>query len=251
MGIYDFALFTGHGQYGIAYDPGSVGIKNGGRIEEHHIAALLVAAAKVYLDKTEKNILYGVNNYKNNLLNGHTITSKSALSVHLNSVGNPSVCGTEVWVPAKESYLMHDESLCSGIASCLGTPDRGLRSSNFDLPPGNWVPRVHGTSVDFKDYYGEIRTAWNYGVALSILETGFISHEPEIHNILGKVNEIGRLIAKYACDCMGVAFPEDTPSVSEPNYKNEYNNLFNKYTELLVELHELRDKVQKIKDIVR
>lgn len=244
MGNYDFALFTGHGQInGGGYDGGAIN----GTYVEHEIASKIVAEAKKYLDKTGKSILYGVNNYKNYCLNGHSIAAKCALSVHLNSVGNKEVTGTEVWVPAKETYLQADFELVEKVSGILKTNNRSVRSKNFDTD--NWLYRTNGVAQNYTDWMGEIRDAWQRGIALSLLEVGFISNDGEAPNVVRNIAAIGKAVAEYCCKCMGV----ECPVIDSPITNREalYNDMKQKYENLLVETNTLRGKIQSVKDIVR
>lgn len=206
---YDFALFVGHGDG----DPGATN-KN---FNEHDIAQHIVNVAKSYLDNTNKKILYGVNNYKNKLLAGATIESKSALSVHLNSAGDVTAKGTEIWAPARESFLKYDFTLVENISKIINTNNRSVRSKNYDESKG-WNYRNTGYSLNYTDWMSEVRDAWSRGISLSLLEVGFISNTNEAQTIVNNINRIGREVAIYACSCMGISVPE-FPKQKEKLYR--------------------------------
>ena len=192
--IYNSFVFTGHGTSEVtgAYDPGATSGKN----VEHDIAKQIVQASKKYLDTLSLNIHYDENNFSDNDLANNTYTAKSGLSVHINAGGGT---GVEVYVPLKELYLDADFTICSDISKLLGIPNRGVKSRVYDT--GNTYIRVNGVMSSGKDYYKEIRDAWNNGISLSILEVGFID-TGDIDKIKAHIDELGYYVAKYiALNC--------------------------------------------------
>lgn len=193
MTTYNSFIFEGHGTSEVdgSYDPGAT--SQGSR--ENDLADAIVAAARAELQSNPKtkhlSIHYDEQNYIDNDTTGNTYTSKSGISVHINAGGG---VGPEIWVPCKESYLGADFTIVANIAGILGTPNRGVKSRDYDSE--NSFQRTNGVKLGYKDYYKEIRQAWEKGFSLSILEVGFIDSS-DLAKIKSKIKEIGFEVARY------------------------------------------------------
>lgn len=193
MPTYNSFIFTGHGKSEVngSYDPGA---SSQGTVE-NDLAGLITAAARAELQTNPQtkhlSIHYDEQNYVDNDTLGNTYTSKSGISVHINAGGGT---GTEIWVPCKELYLGADFSLVSNISGVLGIPNRGVKSRDYDSE--RTFIRTNGVSLGYKDYYKEIRQAWEKGISLSILEVGFIDTS-DLAKMKAKIKEVGFEVAKY------------------------------------------------------
>ena len=76
--------------------------------------------------KDKFSVQYGENNYEDNLLTGHTIKGKFAVSIHLNA-SNGQGKGAECYVPLGESYFVIEQEILNGLAQ-LGLTNRGVKS---------------------------------------------------------------------------------------------------------------------------
>lgn len=186
MATYDIALFKGHGKgYDGSFDPGATS----GSITEYATVSSIVDAALVHLKRAGVTVLTGEQNYKNELLNGHTITSKCAYTVHINSGGGSR---SETFVPLGEKYFTTEAAIQSRLAT-LGIPNGGVKSRDYNTE--QFIVRTNGVALSGTDYYKENRQAWGKGVSLTILEVGFIDTN-DINIILKNTEEIGFIIAQ-------------------------------------------------------
>lgn len=208
MATYNSFIFEGHGhsEKNGNFDPGAT--HNG--VTEHSLVEAIVNEAKRYLDKTKLNIHYDENNFIDVDVAGNTYTSKCGISVHINSTHGAS--GVECYVPMGEKYIKFDEDICSAIASKLNIPNRGVRSRDYDS--GTYHKRINGKPLNGKDYYGEIREAWNRGISLCILEVGFIQND--LSKIQSNIKYLGYLVAKYIANANDVSITEDKPTAPTP-----------------------------------
>lgn len=194
MASYNSFIFTGHGISEVdgSYDPGA----SAQGAKENDLAKLITSAAKQELQTNPQtknlSIHYDEQNYIDNDTSGNTYTSKSGISVHINAAGGAS--GTEIWVPCKETYLETDFALVANVSGVLGIPNRGVKSRDYDSEGS--FKRTNGVALGYKDYYKEIRQAWENGLSLSILEVGFID-SGDLGKMQSKVKEIGFEVAKY------------------------------------------------------
>lgn len=213
MANYDLGLFKGHGQG----DCGAVG--NG--YQEHERASVLVDKIAVHLKAKGLNVHTAVNNYVNVYPNSNTYSKKFALSIHLNSATDSSAVGSEILVPCGEKYLDQEVEILKGLEN-LGFRNRGLKSRDYDSEA--WYQRSNGTALSGKkDYYKEIRTAWNKGVSLSILEICFISNKGDIDRFNANIDKIALIIANAilkTCGLAQISAPTPTPPPSSTNNSN-------------------------------
>lgn len=213
MATYNSFIFTGHGKSEIngSYDPGA----SAQGTKENDLAGLITAAARAELQSNPKtkhlSVHYDEQNYVDNDTSGNTYTSKSGISVHINAGGGT---GTEIWVPSKESYLGADFSIVANIASALGVPNRGVKSRDYDTE--KTFQRTNGQALGYKDYYKEIRQAWERGISLAILEVGFID-TGDLSKMKAKVKEIGFEVARYIAIANDIELSKYVaPTVSKP-----------------------------------
>lgn len=198
MANYQAALFNGHGYSEVTggYDPGAVN----GSVKENDLARAINAEAKKYLDTIGLNIHYDENNYTDKDLAGNTYSTNTALVTHINAGGGRR---SELYAPAKEKHLDSDFQLLKDLES-IGLTNGGVKSRDYDSEDTFF--RKNGVALNFGDYYGEIRDAWNRGVSLSIFEVGFID-STDLSIIQNNIKYIGYCVAKYIATNCGVALP--------------------------------------------
>lgn len=196
MANYDSFLFIGHGQIsGGGFDPGATG--NGKR--EYDMAKQIVTIAKSYLAPLKLNIQFGEQNYENNLTKGNTYNAKWGMSVHINSGGGH---GAEMLVPSGEKYFAFESEMLSEMNK-LGFTNRGIKSRNYDTDA--WYQRQEGVPLGFKNWFKEIRQAWEQSPAcsLTIFEVGFIDNAADVNRIVANYDNIGFIVAKYIAKACG------------------------------------------------
>lgn len=209
MTKYNSFIFTGHGKSEVngSYDPGA----SAQGIKENDLAKLITTAAKEELQSNPKTkhlvIHYDEQNYIDNDTRGNTYTSKSGISVHINAGGGT---GTEIFVPSKESHLETDFEIVSNISKLLGIANRGVKSRDYSSE--KTFQRTNGKALNYKDYYKEIREAWDNGLSLSILEVGFIDTK-DLDKMKAKVKDIGFEVAKYIAKANDIIL---TPYIAPP-----------------------------------
>lgn len=219
MATYDFSVFAGHNKSknGV-YDPGAC--YNG--MEEAYFTKII--AAEVYnLLKDKFSVQYGENNYEDNLLTGHTIKGKFAVSIHLNA-SNGQGKGAECYVPLGESYFVIEQEILNGLAQ-LGLTNRGVKSRDYHTEA--YSQRYGGIKSSGLDYYREIRQAWEKGISLTIIEVGFIDSN-DINIIKANISKIAFIIASAIAKEYGkVLTPveEEKPPINDSG-ANDKDTLF-------------------------
>ena len=182
--MYDIFIFRGHGNG----DCGAVG--NG--YTEEQVAQLIVNLLVKKLRSKGVNVHTNganQNNYQNCCLGSYKY--KFGYSIHLNSA-SASASGIEAYVPLGEKYLKLEEDILKEISNKLSIPNRGVKSRNYDTEQISF--RQNGSPSTGKDYYKEIREAWQKGISLTILEVGFINSN-DVHKIIQYQEEITTIIA--------------------------------------------------------
>lgn len=190
--MYDIFIFRGHGNG----DCGAVG--NG--YTEEQVAQLLVNLLVKKLRGRGVNVHTNTstqNNYQNCCLGSYKY--KFGYSIHLNSASS-SASGIEAYVPLNEKYLKLEEDILKQVSNKLGIPNRGVKSRNYDTEQISY--RVNGSPSTGKDYYKEIREAWQKGISLTILEVGFINSN-DVHKIIQHQEEITTLMANVILKELG------------------------------------------------
>lgn len=190
--MYDIFIFRGHGNG----DCGAVG--NG--YTEEQVSQLIVNLLVKKLRSKGVNVHTNAsnqNNYQNCCLTSYKY--KFGYSIHLNSAGS-SASGIECYVPLGEKYLKLEEDILKQVSSKLNIPNRGVKSRNYDTEQISY--RVNGSPSTGKDYYKEIREAWQKGVSLTILEVGFINSN-DVHKIIQYQEEITTIIANVILKELG------------------------------------------------
>lgn len=206
MAQYDIALIKGHGSYGSSYDPGAVaqGYK------EQDIVSSIVDKAAALLKNAGIRVLVGENNYQNNVLNGHTLTSKCAYEIHCNAGGGAR---TELFVPKGEKYFATEHAIGKGMVA-LGIPYYQIKSRDYDSEA--FIGRTDGIALGGTDWYKVIRNAWKQGISLTIFETGFID-STDINVLANKQSEIAFLLAsELAKLCDKTISKPVTPTQAKP-----------------------------------
>ena len=190
--MYDIFIFRGHGNG----DCGAVG--NG--YTEEQVAQLLVNLLVKKLRSRGVNVHTNAsnqNNYQSCCLNSYKY--KFGYSIHLNSAA-AAASGIEAYVPLGEKYLKLEEDILKQVSNKLNIPNRGVKSRNYDTEQISY--RVNGTPSTGKDYYKEIREAWQKGISLTILEVGFINSS-DVHKIIQYQEEITTIIANVILKELG------------------------------------------------
>lgn len=190
--MYDIFIFRGHGNG----DCGAVG--NG--YTEEQVAQLIVNLLVKKLRSKGVNVHTNAgnqNNYQNCCLSSYKY--KFGYSIHLNSA-SASASGIEAYVPLGEKYLKLEEDILKQVSNKLNIPNRGVKSRNYDTEQISY--RVNGSPSTGKDYYKEIREAWQRGISLTILEVGFINSN-DVHKIIQYQEEITTIIANVILKELG------------------------------------------------
>ena len=163
---YDLYFFSGHGD-------GDCGAVGQGTTEETVVKRMTKEIVKMLVDKGLKVHTNGnKNNYKDNLLQGHTYKYKFGYTLHLNSSTNNKANGIEIIVPAGEKDITLDLDIIKSLNKYF--MPRGVKSRHYDNEM--FYNRVNGENYQFKDYYREIRNAWQQGVSGGIIELCFLSN---------------------------------------------------------------------------
>lgn len=222
MANYDGFCFAGHGVSEVngSYDPGATN----GSVKENDISRQLRDRAIALVEN--RNIHSDEQNYVDNDLKGNTYAYKCGVSIHINAGGGT---GVEAFVPCKEKYLSSDINLCKNIAMDLNIPSRGVKSR--DYTSGITYNRTDGVSLNYNDYYKEIRDAWNQGISLTILEVGFIDTS-DLSKIQNNIDKIARRIAEYLAEnykttVKQATTPTKPPTTSTPNKTATYRVIVN------------------------
>lgn len=207
--IYDSFIFEGHGLSEVTgkFDSGAVN----GSVTENYLVDAISKSAKKYLDKTGLTIHYDENNFTDKDLAGNTYSFKFGVELHINSANGAS--GVEIFVPCKEKSVKSDIKLCADIATTLGIPNRGVKSKDYNS--GKTFTRTDGQALNYTDYYGAIRDAWNRGVSLALIEFGFIQND--LSKLQANIDNLGYLVAKYIAENCNktVSKPSDSSQVTE------------------------------------
>lgn len=216
---YDIFLFKGHGRSrNGSYDTGAT---NGTYIEAE-LVSRIVDQTMIYLKDTNLKVHVAENNFLDKHTNGNTYNFKYGLSLHINAGGGT---GTEIIVPINEKYLKPDFKLCEAISDILNIPNRGIKSRDYYSE--KFISRVDGSKLEGKDYYGEIREAWNNKTSLSILELCFIDNS-DINKLVNKIDEISLILANYIASICSVNLPNEktyTISINNLKLKDEADRL--------------------------
>ncbi len=199
MANYNSFVFDGHGVSEVdgSFDPGA----SSQGVNEHDLVTTINGYTREYLNKTSLAIHYDEQNYIDKDFLGNTYSAKAGVSVHINAGGGN---GVEIYVPVNEKYLEFEFELMKELSNCLGIPNRGVKSRDYDTE--NTIKRTNGVAVGGTDYYKEIRDAWQHGISLAILEVGFIDTS-DLAKMKSKAKEIGYYIAKYICNLCEVQAP--------------------------------------------
>lgn len=209
MASYDSFLFEGHGTSELTggYDPGAT---NGG-VKENDLADAIVTSALKHLAPTGLSIHRDEQNYIDDDLAGNTYKYKSGIVVHINAGGGS---GPEIFPPINEKFLDSDFMITHAISKDLGVANRGVKSRDYDTE--KTYQRTNGVAIGGKDYYKEIRQAWEKGISLSILEVGFIDTS-DLAKIQANIDLIGRRVAEYiAFNCNATLPSLETPKPTPP-----------------------------------
>lgn len=184
---YDMFLFYGHGEG----DNGAVGFN----FNELDRAKELTKKVYDLLTSKGVNILTNIgkdqNNYYRNLTVGHTFNYKIGCSIHLNSSPKQAT-GSEILVPINLNNFNLENDILSGLET-LGFYNRGLKSRDYDT--NIFYNRKNGIYLGGKDWYKEIRNAYENGNKLSIIEVCFINNITDINMFNENIDKIAIIIA--------------------------------------------------------
>lgn len=205
MGMYDLGSFTGHG----LGDSGAVG----NEFQEHERADVLNKKIIAHLKTRGVNALYGVNNYVSVLTNQHSFSKKFCFSWHLNAAADNSAAGVEFWCPLGEKDFTMENEILIEMAK-LGFKNRGVKSRDYSTEK-SWV-RTHGSVMSGKDYYKEIRMAWEKGISLSIAEMCFISNAGDIKRFNDNIDKIALICANAILNFLKLQKITITSNTSKP-----------------------------------
>ena len=177
---YDLYFFSGHG----AGDCGAVGQ---GTTEEKVCKRLTKEIVRLLKEKGLNVHTNGdKNNYKENLIKGNTYKYKMGYTLHLNSSTNDKANGIEIIVPMGEKDITLDLNILKALNGYF--TNRGVKSRNYDNEL--FYNRTNGENFPFKDYYGEIRNAWQNGVSGGIIELCFLSNVSDFQSLLENEQKI-------------------------------------------------------------
>ena len=146
MANYNSFVFDGHGYSELdgSFDPGAA--SKG--VTEHDLVTTINGFTREFLNKTSLSIHYDEQNYKDKDFVSNTYSAKAGVSVHINAGGGT---GTEIYVPMNEKFLTFEFDLLAELSSCMGIPNRGVKSRDYDTE--NTIKRTNGVAVGGKDYY--------------------------------------------------------------------------------------------------
>ena len=182
MATYDLFIFAGHGEG----DPGACG----NNYQEHERCVALCKKIVTLLESKGLSVHYGIQNYKNNLVQGNTYRQKFGFSIHLNSA-SAAAKGIEILVPLSDKNLSIETEIINEMVK-LGFTSRGLKSRDYD---GTWYNRKDGVALSGSEYYGEISRAKAAGVSLGIIESCFISNLDDITRYNNNIDKIATIYA--------------------------------------------------------
>lgn len=235
--MYDMFLFHGHGEG----DNGAIG--NG--YTELELAKSLTLNCVTLLENKGVSVLTnvktGFNNYNRNLTKGQEIKYKMGGTIHLNSSTDTNANGTEIIVPCKEKYLDIEEEIIKGFKN-LGFTNRGLKSRDYSSE--KFLNRVNGEIVNYTNYYGEIRNAWDNGYSLSIIETCFISNKNDVERFIKNLDKIAKIIVNPYLKEMG----KETYTIEvQNNVTTETDKIYNVICGSFKNLDNAKKRVEELK----
>lgn len=211
MANYDLGIFIGHGKSRDgSYDCGAVG--HGYR--ENDIARELANLTAEELRKGGFNVHVAEQSFKDNHTYGNKYRLNLVLSYHMNSASSNAV-GSEILVPINEEYVSMETNILNRVCKELGLVNRGLKSRDYNS--GKWFNRTHGVAVGGKEYFGEIRKAWDNGVCLSIFEVAFISNKGDLDKVLNNKHRIARIVAEEIAKVDGKTLPSGSTASKPTN----------------------------------
>lgn len=235
--MYDMFLFHGHGEG----DNGAIG--NG--YTELELAKSLTLNCVTLLENKGvsvlNNVKTGFNNYNRNLTKAQQIKYKMGGTIHLNSSIDTNANGTEIIVPCKEKYLTIEEEIIKGFKD-LGFTNRGLKSRDYSSE--KFLNRVNGEIVNYTNYYGEIRNAWDNGYSLSIIETCFISNKNDVERFIKNLDKIAKIIVNPYLKEMG----KETYKIDVQNETVETDKVYRVICGSFKNLDNAKKRVEELKN---
>lgn len=203
MANYDLFIFHGH-------DEGDNGASGNGYTE---LAEVKVLKNKVINHLTNNGLNVhtnnGQNNYHRNLTKGNTYNFKMGYTIHINSGGG---IGTEIITPRNESELGLDFNILKRFEK-LGFKSRGVKGRCYDTE--QFFIRENGVKNIGKDWYKEIREAWQNGVSLGIIECCFIDNANDMKLFNSKIDDIAYAISEEILSYCGKTIkPPVTPPIN-------------------------------------
>lgn len=235
--MYDMFLFHGHGEG----DKGAIG----NEYTELELAKSLTLNCITLLENKGVSVLTnvktGYNNYNRNLTKAQEVKYKMGATIHLNSSTDTNANGTEIIVPCKEKYLSIEQEMLKGFKE-LGFTIRGLKSRDYSSE--KFITRVNGEIVNYTNYYGEIRNAWNNGYSLSIIETCFISNKNDVERFVRNLNKIAKIIVNPYLKEMG----KETYKINVQNETIETDKIYNVVCGSFKNLDNAKKRVEELKN---
>lgn len=234
--MYDIFLFYGHGEG----DNGAIG---NGYIELELAKSLTLNCVTLLENKGVKvltNLKNGFNNYNRNLTSGQEIKYKMGAAIHLNSSIDSSANGTEIIVPCKEKYLSIEEEILKGFKD-VGFTNRGLKSRDYSSE--KFLNRTNGSIVNYTNYYGEIRNAWDNGYSLSIIETCFISNSDDVNRFIKNIDKLAKIIVNPYLKEMG----KETYKIDVQNEIVNVDKIYNVVCGSFKNLDNAKKRVEELK----
>lgn len=150
-----------------------------------------------------------------------------AVSLHFNGVTNPAANGCEVFVP----YASEDGRIAAGYQKYLGKffAIRAPFARSNDLKDRNatFDKKLDVANGKFKaakskqDYFGFIRTGWQFGMRADLLEVCFLTNRVDFDTYVKNEAAIAEAIARAIIDGFGKKWsvPESPATVPDHLYR--------------------------------
>lgn len=211
--MYDMFLFHGHGEGdGGAEGNGYTELDLARQLTNRCLSLLRDRGVNVYTND-------GQNNYNRNLTRDKRFSYNMGATIHLNSAIALAE-GTEIIVPINENFLKIESEILEGFKK-IGFTSRGLKSREYVNEA--FYKREHNSALGGKDWYKEIREAWQGGNSLSIIECCFINNSQDVNRFLSSMQEIAIAIVNPYLKEMGKPIYESaTPKPPTPSSNELY-----------------------------
>lgn len=135
-----------------------------------------------------------------------------AVSIHFNGFENQSANGTEVFVPYAEAAAGIEVGFRECLLKYFKERKPFARSSNinnqneiFDKKLNTETRKFDAVSAK-KDYFGFVRSAWQYGLSADLLEICFLTNRKDFDTFTKNKGEIAEGLAKAIVEGFGKKF---------------------------------------------